>query len=319
MISDTGVRGANPTEPLVSANIFHRALIGAIPYAPRALIWRFSHRYIAGITLQDACQTVADMNATGCSATIDVLGEDSTREEQVDAALELYLKTIRDISVASLDCGVSVKLSEMGLRFDTARCTKSMLVLLSAAREHGLFVRIDMEDSSVTTATLNIYRELRKQFDNVGIVIQSCLRRSTQDIAELMSEGVTDVRLCKGIYIEPEEIAFCDADEIRNSFSELLQQLFDGGARRVAIATHDPQLVAQAEATIKQLAVPRERYEFQMLLGVAGSLRRDLVKKGHSLRVYVPFGELWYDYSIRRFRENPNIAGHIVKNLFSRS
>jgi proline dehydrogenase len=259
------------------------------------------------------------MNSTGCSATMDVLGEDSSSEEQVKAAFELYLRAIRDISAASLDCGVSVKLSEMGLRFNTARCKEAMLVLLAAAREHGRFVRIDMEDSSVTSITLDIYRELRKQFDNVGIVIQSCLRRSKEDIAKLMSEGPTDVRLCKGIYIEREDIAYTDADEIRDSFNELLEQLFEGGARRVGIATHDPLLVARAEELIEKMAMDRDRYEFQMLLGVAGTLRRELVRKGHSLRVYIPFGELWYNYSIRRLRENPNIAGHIVKNLFSRS
>jgi len=290
-----------------------------MPYVPRFLIWRFSRRYIAGITLQDACETAAEMNATGCSATIDVLGEDSTGEDEVGEALELYLRAARDISAASLDCGVSVKLSEMGLRFDVAQCKEAMLVLLAAAREHGLFVRIDMEDSSVTSVTLEIYRELRKQFDNVGIVIQSCLRRSKDDIAELMNEGPTDVRLCKGIYIEPEEIAYTDADEIRESFNELLEQLFDGGAKRVGIATHDPLLVSRAEEFIERYGVDKDRYEFQMLLGVAGTLRRELVRQGHSLRVYIPFGKLWYNYSVRRLRENPNIAGHIVKNLLSRS
>ena len=254
----------------------------------------------------------------GCSATVDVLGEDSTNEEQVIAAVDLYLKVIRGIQAESLDCWVSVKLSEMGLRFDVGRCKEAMLVLLSAAREHGLFVRIDMEDSSVTEVTLDIYRDLRKHFDNVGVVIQSCLRRSEQDVADLMSTGPTDVRLCKGIYIEPEEIAFRDADEIRDSFSELLDQLFEGSATRVGIATHDPILVTRAEESISKLGIDKGRYEFQMLLGVAGTLRRKLVAKGHPLRVYVPFGELWYNYSIRRLRENPNIAGHIIRNLFSR-
>lgn len=299
-------------------NLFHRALLGTMPFVPRALIWRFSQRYIAGTHLQDACRAVAAMNATGCSGTMDVLGEDSTSEEQVAAAVDLYLQAIRGIHAASLNCGVSVKLSEMGLRFDVARCKEAMLVLLAAAREYGLFVRIDMEDSSVTEATLDIYRDLRQQFDNVGIVIQSCLRRSGGDIAELLINGSADVRLCKGIYVEPEEIAYCDADEIRDSFSELLDQLFEGRANRVGIATHDPILVARAEESIKNFGVDKDHYEFQMLLGVAGTLRRQLVDKGHPLRVYVPFGELWYNYSIRRLRENPHIAGHIIGNLFSR-
>lgn len=303
----------------MTSGLFNQAVVAAMPLVPRPLVWRFSQRYIAGTTLDDAYQTVRELNAANCSATIDVLGEDSTSADQVDAAAEQYLQAIRDIQRHSLHCGISVKLSEMGLRFDADRCRNAIHALSSSAREHGSFVRIDMEDSSVTTVTLDIYRQLRNDFNNVGIVIQSCLRRSEQDIADLLHEGPTDVRLCKGIYIEPEDIAFVDADENRSSFNSLLEQLFDGGATRVAIATHDPALVAYAEGMIRKMSVTKDRYEFQMLLGVAGTLRRKLVAKGHPLRVYVPFGELWYAYSLRRLRENPNIAGHIVRNLFSRS
>ncbi|MCK5326745.1 MAG: proline dehydrogenase family protein [Woeseiaceae bacterium] len=303
----------------MSASLFHHALIGAMPYLPRSLIWRVSRRYIAGTHLHDACRRVRELNESKCTATIDVLGEDSTSEEQVRAAVETYLTAIRDIDTHSLDCGVSVKLSELGLRFDVAGCKEAIHALVTCAADHGSFLRIDMEDSSVTTVTLEIYRELRQQFDNVGIVIQSCLRRSEQDVAELLHEGPTNVRICKGIYVEPKDIAFTDADEIRSSFNNLLEQLLDGGATRVGIATHDPALVAYAEDMIEKMGVDKDRYEFQMLLGVAGTLRRKLVAKGHPLRVYVPFGELWYAYSMRRLRENPNIVGHIVGNLFSRS
>jgi proline dehydrogenase len=298
--------------------IFQGALVAAMPYVPRPIIWRFSRRYIAGTDLSDACRTVRNLNASGCSATIDVLGEDSTSAEQVEAACHLYLEAIEGIQSDSLNCGISVKLSEMGIRFDVAQCKESMRTLLSAAREHGIFVRIDMEDSSVTSVTLDIYRDLVKEFDNLGCVIQSCLRRSENDVAELLSDGPAAVRLCKGIYIEPEPIAYRDADDIRNSYRELLVQLLAGGASRVGIATHDPALIEHAEKTITTMGVEKDRYEFQMLLGVAEPLRRELVRNGHPLRVYVPFGELWYDYSMRRLRENPNIAGHIVRNLFSR-
>jgi proline dehydrogenase len=206
----------------------------------------------------------------------------------------------------------------MGLRFDVPRCKEAMNTLLSNARDHGNFVRIDMEDSSVTSVTLDIYRDLRTRFENVGVAVQSCLRRSESDVAELLEGGPTDVRLCKGIYIEPEAIAFQDAEEIRASYRGLLEQLFAGGAKRVGIATHDPNLISHAEDIVKKMGVAKERYEFQMLLGVAGPLRRKLIEKGHPLRVYVPFGELWFAYSMRRLRENPHIAGHIVRNLFSR-
>jgi len=303
----------------MTSRFFNQAVVATMPLVPRPLMWRFSQRYIAGTSLEDAYRTVRDLNSAHCTATIDVLGEDSTTAEQVEAAADQYLNAIRDIQTHSLRCGSSVKLSEMGLRFDVARCRRTIHTLTASAKEHGSFVRIDMEDSSVTTVTLDIYRQLRQEFDNVGIVIQSCLRRSEQDIAELLNEGPTDVRLCKGIYIEPEDIAFVDADEIRSSFNGLLEQLFDGGATSVAIATHDPALVAYAEDMIKKMGVAKERYEFQMLLGVAGTLRRKLVAKGHPLRVYVPFGEHWHAYSLRRLRENPNIAGHIFRNMFSRS
>ncbi len=303
----------------MAVGLVNRAIAAAMPLVPRPLVWRFSRRYIAGVDLEDAYRAVRELNASGCSATIDVLGEDSTNPDEVQSAVDLYLRAIRDIHAKSLRCGISVKLSELGLRFDVDGCRQAIRTLIASAAEHDRFVRIDMEDSSVTSVTLDIYREMRREFENVGIVIQSCLRRSEQDIAELMDEAATDVRLCKGIYIEPEAIAFVDPDEIRQSFNDLLQKLFEGGARRVAIATHDPLLVEHAEAAIEALGVDRDRYEFQMLLGVAGTLRRELVARGHPVRVYVPFGDRWYAYSMRRLRENPNIAGHVVNNLFSRS
>jgi proline dehydrogenase len=303
----------------MSVRLFNRAIAAALPLVPRPLVWRFSRRYIAGAGLEDAYHTASELNAAGCAATIDVLGEDSTDVAEVRSAVDLYLQAIKGIHERSLRCGISVKLSELGLRFDVEQCRDAIRTLIASAAEHGRFVRIDMEDSSVTSVTLDTYRAMRQAFDNVGIVIQSCLRRSERDIAELLREGPTDVRLCKGIYIEPEAVAFTDPDEIRSSFNNLLEQLFDGGARRVAIATHDPVLVEHAEALIGKLAIGKDRYEFQMLLGVAGSLRDDLVARGHPMRVYVPFGDRWYAYSMRRLRENPNIAGHVVSNLLSRS
>ena len=302
----------------MSVGLFNRAIAAAMPLVPRPLVWRFSRRYIAGAGLEDAFRTAGELNTEGCTATIDVLGEDSTDVEEVRSAVDLYLQAVRGIHERSLRCGISVKLSELGLRFNVKECQDAMRTLLASAAEHGRFVRIDMEDSSVTSVTLDTYRAMRQAFDNVGIVIQSALRRSERDIAELIEEGPTDVRLCKGIYIEPEEVAFTDPDDIRNSFNSLLEQLFDGGARRIAIATHDPVLVDHAERLIAKMSIGKDRYEFQMLLGVAGTLRRELVARGHPMRVYVPFGDRWYAYSMRRLRENPNIAGHVVSNLLSR-
>ena len=289
-----------------------------MPLLPRSLIWQFSQRYIAGTTLDDAFDRVRELNAKGCSGTIDVLGEDSTRPSEVDAAVGLYLQALGEIESKSLDCGVSIKLSELGLRFDEAACRDAIERVVSAASEKDLFVRIDMEDSSVTDITLDIYKDLRRRYGNVGVVIQACLRRSGDDVDQLLTSGVSDLRLCKGIYIEPEAIALRDAGDIRASFGRILEQVLADERSRVGIATHDPMLVETAERLLDRFRVPQERYEFQMLLGVAGPLRRRLVSDGHPLRVYVPFGELWYRYSMRRLRENPDIAGHIIGNLFRR-
>lgn len=299
----------------MEGTIFHRALVSTMQYVPQPVIWRFSQRYIAGTELDDALQTVRELNAAGCTATIDVLGEDSSDETQVVAATALYQRALEEIRSGALDCNISVKLSDLGLRFDPAYCKKATKELLVKAGECQNFVRIDMEDSSVTSQTLQIYKELRQHSDNVGVAIQSCLRRTGKDVDDLLATGPTHVRLCKGIYIEPENIAYRDADEVRQSFRSLLEQLFEGGATRVGIATHDPLLVQHAEETVGRLGVPTDRYEFQMLLGVAGRLRRALVERGHPLRVYVPFGKLWFNYSMRRLRENPHIAGHIIRNL----
>lgn len=287
-----------------------------MPLVPKPLVWQFSRRYVAGTGLSEAFATVRTLNASGCSATVDVLGEDSTADAQVEAAVSLYIEALATISTESLDCGVSVKLSDLGLRYDVDRCRQAIRRLVAEASERDCFVRIDMEDSSVTDVTLDIYRELRNDFDNLGIVLQSCLKRSGADVAALLAEGIADVRLCKGIYIEPPEVAYTDADGIRDAFDQLLRQMLEGGASRVAIATHDPVLVASSREMIAERQVDNRRFEFQMLLGVAEPMRRELVEAGYPLRVYVPFGERWYAYSMRRLRENPNIAGHIVGNLF---
>ena len=298
---------------------FNKLLVAPLPYVPERIVWQLSQRYIAGVDLASAYDCVRQLNDMGCSATVDVLGEDSTTEEEVTTARDLYLASLPGIDANELDCNLSIKLSDMGLRFDHELCFDTLATIVEKAGDHGNFVRIDMEDSSVTSVTLDIYRRLRKQYDNVGIVIQSCLRRSQHDVIRLLKEDIAHVRLCKGIYVEPEEIAFTNADAIRESYKSLLVEMLENGATKVGIATHDPLLVEHALATIERLGVDRSRYEFQMLLGVAGTLRSRLVSAGHPLRVYVPFGERWYAYSMRRLRENPQIALHIVKNLFTRS
>lgn len=303
----------------MQGKLLHRMLVAPLPWIPKSMVWQLSRRYVAGTTIHDAFEAVRQLATIGCLATVDVLGEDSSTHAEVEAARDLYLETLDGIATHGLQCSVSVKLSDMGLRFDTALCHQVLASMAERAAAHGNFVRIDMEDSSVTSETLAIYRRLRKRFDNVGTVVQSCLRRTADDVDRLLDEGIANLRLCKGIYVEPDDIAFTDAEEIRDAYRSLLVKLFEGNATKVGIATHDPLLVEHAERTIRSLNIDRSRYEFQMLLGVAGTLRDRLVADGHPLRVYVPFGQRWHAYSMRRLRENPEIAMHIVKNLFTRS
>lgn len=299
------------------AGWINRAVVSLLPAVPRSWVWRVSRRYIAGVSLDDALNTVADLNRKGMSATLDVLGEDVSRASDAHAGKDLYLQALARVAEQSLDCNISVKLSQMGLRFDADLCDAVLRELMVSAAQQSNFVRIDMEDSSVTTETLSIYRRHRVNYP-IGTVIQAYLRRSQEDVAQLLREGPTNLRLCKGIYIESESIAFRDREEIRESYRGLLRQMLEGGIVRVGIATHDPPLVDYATRLVAELQVPRERYEFQMLLGVAEPLRDQLVAAGHPLRVYVPFGESWHAYSMRRLRENPQIAGHVMRNLFRR-
>ncbi len=297
------------------SSFVNETVVRLLPLVPKPLVWRFSRRYIAGTSVAAALAEVGRLNAAGFSATVDVLGEDSRSVAQVERSRDLYLEVLAALEAADLDAGISVKLSELGLRFDQSLCRQVLDELIAKAAAGGRFVRIDMEDSSVTTDTLGVYRWARSRHQPVGAVIQAYLRRSERDVDALLADGIAHVRLCKGIYREAPELAFQDPDQVNDSFRSLLARLFDGDAEHVAIATHDAGLIAHAEEMLAERRVPPERYEFQMLLGVAEGLRERLLAHGHRLRVYVPFGDLWLAYSLRRLKENPQIAGHIISNL----
>lgn len=299
--------------------MLNRALVTMLPLVPRPIVWRVSKRYIAGTSLEAALECVSSLNAQGMSVTLDVLGEDTATAEDATNGRDLYLSALEQIEKRNLDCNISVKLSQMGLRFDPELCRSVMRDLVTSAAERGNSVRIDMEDASVTQITLDLYRELRRTWNCVGTVVQAYLKRTPDDVRQLIEEGVAHLRLCKGIYVESPEIAFTGKEQIRIAYTEILRQLFESNAEKIAIATHDRPLVDAAVALIKELGIPKSRYEFQMLLGVTESIRGELVAAGHPLRVYVPFGEEWYAYSSRRLRENPQIAGHVFRNLFRRS
>jgi proline dehydrogenase len=293
---------------------FNELVVRTLPWVPRGLVRVFSTRYVAGEKLADALAVVRRLNAEGCMATLDVLGEDVTRLDETERTVEEYRRALDTIASEGVDSNVSVKLTALGLKIDPAECRRQFARILDAANRHGTFVRIDMEDSSVTEETIRIYFEARGRTEKVGLVLQAYMRRSAAD-TERAAAASANVRVCKGIYVEPPEIAFQGRAEIRASYAAMVDTLLGAGCY-VGIATHDDVLVERALATIARLKLPREAYEFQMLLGVTPSLRRRLVAAGHRLRVYVPYGEAWYGYSMRRLKENPAIAGHIVKNFF---
>ena len=292
----------------------NQLIVRTLPLVPKPIVRRIASRYVAGETLEDALRCVARLNAEGCMATLDVLGEDVTRREETEQTVRDYEQALSAIAQRGLNSNISVKLTALGLKLDPADCRRQFARIAAAARATQSFVRIDMEDSSVTEETIRIYLEFHERDPKIGLVLQSYLRRSAAD-AERAAAVRANVRVCKGIYVEPPEIAYQDREEIRRSYMAIVERLLTSGCY-VGIATHDPLLVERALALIARLGLPREAYEFQMLLGVAGELRRRLVAQGHRLRVYVPYGEAWYAYSVRRLKENPSIAGHVLAGLF---
>ena len=295
--------------------LLDRAIVKLLPAVPKPVVQRISSRYIAGATLDDAVRTVRALNERGKLATVDVLGEEVREPEETEQLVRAYTDVLAAIGREQLDANVSVKLTALGLKVDLDLCREHLRVVVRDAAARGDFVRIDMEDSSTTTDTLRLYRELREAgLDNVGIVLQSYLRRTVADVRAL-ADLQPSVRLCKGIYVEPPELAFRDPDAVRANFVTTLDQLLEVGAY-VGIATHDEWLIGQSLERLHGLA--REEYELQMLLGVRENRADELVAAGHRLRVYVPYGQEWYSYSLRRLQENPKVAGYIAADTLGR-
>lgn len=298
-------------------NFFNKIIAGLLPIVPKPIVRKVSSRYIAGSTIAEAVSTVKKLNSEGAMATVDVLGEYIKVMSEAEENTRYSVEVLEAIHKNSIDSNLSIKLTSLGLGIDNAACERNVRRILDAARLNGNnFVRIDMEDSQYTTLTLDLYDKLRKEYSNVGVVLQAYLKRTESDIKRLMDGGPTNFRLCKGIYIEPEEIAFKDREQIRSNYLKCLDLLFSGGSY-VGIATHDDYLTSHAEELIRNHTLDRGQYEFQMLLGVRENLRRSLISNGYRLRVYVPFGADWYGYSVRRLKENPSVAGYIVKAMFS--
>ena len=293
--------------------LLDRAIARVLPAVPKPLVRALASPYIAGPTLEDAVAVVRRLNGEEKLATIDVLGEEITNDDEAREIARAYHRVLARVEGEQLDANISVKLTGLGLGLDYALCRENLQSLIEDARGRGNFVRIDMEDSSTTDDTLRLYRELRAAgYANLGVVLQARLRRTLGD-----AHGLENVRLCKGIYIEPPEIAYEDPDEIRESFRATLRALLDDGSY-VGIATHDEELIEDALAQLRARNLAPTEYEFQMLLGVRPARGDELVRAGHRLRIYIPFGTHWYEYSVRRLQENPKIAGYVAADTVRR-
>ncbi|MEM1179820.1 MAG: proline dehydrogenase family protein [Acidobacteriota bacterium] len=294
-------------------SLFDKLIVTTLPLVPKFIVGKVASRYVAGATLDEAIETIKALNAEGACCTVDLLGEEIKEMSKAREAVETYEQVLDAIVEHSLDCNISVKPTQLGLGLDDAQCRANYERLVSKAKGQDNFVRLDMEDRHTTDPTLELFRHLHSTYGNAGPVLQAYMRRTLDDIAEL-PDGDVNVRLCKGIYIEPREDAWKGFDTVRLNFVAALEKLFRQGVY-VGIATHDEYLCCAAIDLIHRLEVPKDRYEFQMLLGVENQLRRILIAEGHKLRVYVPYGKDWYLYSMRRLRENPQVAGHVMRAM----
>jgi proline dehydrogenase len=288
-----------------------------LPLVPRPIVGRVSARYIAGESLAQAVHHIQRLNERGFHVTVDVLGEFVEAIAEVERATAEYREIFEVITEQQLDSQASVKLSQLGLKLDSQVCEKSMRQLVQCAESHNNLVTVDMEDSSCTEATLQIFEALRRQSSHAGIVVQARLRRSPQDVERLLPLE-PHVRICKGIYLEPPAIAWQGYQEIRHAYVQLVDQML-AQPSFLAIATHDEYLVEQSIALLKKHHASKDRYEFQLLLGVREDLGKRLLDQGHPVRIYVPYGAEWYAYSMRRLQENPAIAGHVFRQFFGRN
>lgn len=300
--------------------MFNRFIASIIPYFPKKFIWLFSKAYVSGETVDDAIRVSRDFNSQGIKVTLDVLGEFIKTLEEAEASKNEYLELIERAEKENIDGNYSIKPTSFGLLIDKDVCYSYVREVVVKAAEYNNFIRIDMEDSPCTDLEIELFRKLKKEFPrNVGIVFQSYLKRTRDDIRGLLDLNSEDaplnIRLCKGIYVEPAEIAYKKYEEINENFLKDLEVIFQNKVY-VGIATHDRPLIEGAYELIRKYNVPDNMYEFQMLYGVTPKLRQSIVDRGHTMRIYVPFGKDWFGYSTRRLKENPKMASHIIKAVF---
>jgi proline dehydrogenase len=297
--------------------LLDQAIVRLLPAVPRPVVRRLSAPYLAGSELTDAIRVVKQANRGGKLATIDVLGEQTTRPGEAKRMAGEYEQVFTAIDRERLDANVSVKLTGFGLRLGYELCRDNLVPVVEHAAARENFVRIEMEDATTTDDTLALYRELREAgHENVGTVLQASLRRTHADI-QALADLRPNIRLVKGIYVESSAIQFKDPDAVRASYVQSLDALLDAGCY-VALATHDDWLIEQALARVRERGLRRDEYELQFLLGVKPGLANELVVAGHRLRVYVPYGRRWYEYSLRRLQENPKIARYVAADTVGR-
>ena len=300
--------------------MFNKFIAAILPWFPKKFIWIFSRPYISGETLEDALRVSKDLNSKNIKVTLDVLGEFIKTPEEAELNKKEYLNLI-DISCKNqIEGNFSLKPTSFGLLIDKDICFNHIREIVAKAAFYNGFIRIDMEDSPCTDDEIRLFRKLKAEFPgNVGLVVQAYLKRTLKDLEEMMdlknSNFPLSYRLCKGIYVEPEAIAFKKYEEINQHYLEDLEFMFRNKIH-AGIATHDKLLVDGAYKLIEKHNVPKNMYEFQMLYGVTPKLRESIVNKGHTMRVYVPFGKQWFGYSTRRLKENPKMASHIIKAIF---
>jgi proline dehydrogenase len=295
-------------------SIVDRAVALTLPFIPKPVVRKVAGPYIAGERLDDLLRVSRQMNDDGYMVAAAILGEFVSRREEAEVAVGEYQGLLRSLSEHQVDAYIHVKPTHLGLKIDRDFCVQNVRAVLGFAKPLGLFVRLDMEDSPCIDDTLAVYHAVREEFDNIGVVIQARMRRSLADVRAL-ARVKANVRVCKGIYLEPHSIAYTDPELISRNFMVLVEELLAAGCY-TAIATHDERLVFESERLIDRLGVNTSAYEFQMLLGVLGPLRALIRASGHRLRVAVPYGPHWYAYSVRRLRKNPAVAGYVLKAMF---
>ncbi len=301
--------------------MLNKMIAATLPFMPKKLVWMFSKRYIAGETIDDAVKASKKLNDQGIKVTVDLLGEFISDLSQATENKDAYLEIIETFEKHKIDGNYSVKPTFFGLLIDPEVCYQNIRTVVAKAAEYNNFIRVDMEDSPCVDMEIEMFRRLKKEFpNNVGLVVQAYLKRTMNDLESMIDikeESSLNYRLCKGIYVEPDEVAYKKYEDINTNFINDLDFMLKNGVYP-AIATHDKNLIQPAYDLIEKYNVPKDKYEFQMLYGVTPELRKSILEKGHKMRVYVPFGKDWFGYSTRRLKENPKMAMLIIKALFSR-